>query len=219
MVRKLTVVVGLAISLVVARKTSADPIGPDAFVSPSLIDFESAPDGRIDGRYSSQGVTFSELFGGGFADVGTGSGITGVATNFPVFVGCPAGGCPDANARFSSLNTRVGFYVSTNPADDLTILAYRGTSLVGSEFFRTGGAGHGGSFAGVEFASGFDRIVLHTTSVENGALVIDDFRFEGSPLPTPEPATVILFATGLVGACLRRRLRSPEHDSARPHSL
>jgi hypothetical protein len=84
MVRRLTVVVGLAISLVVARKTSADPIGPDAFISPTLINFESAPDGRIDGRYSSLGVTFSELFGGGFADVGTGSGVTGVATNFPV---------------------------------------------------------------------------------------------------------------------------------------
>jgi hypothetical protein len=84
--------------------------------------------------------------------------------------------------------------------------------LVGSEFFRTGDAGYGGSFAGVAFASGFDRIVLDTTSVENGALLIDDFRFEGSPAPTPEPATVILFATGLVGACLRRRLRSPERD-------
>ena len=145
MVRRLTVVVGLAISLVVAREASADSIGPDAFISPTLIDFESAPDGRIDGRYSGLGVTFSELFGGGFADVGTGSGVTGVATNFPVFVGCPAAGCPDANARFSSLNTRVGFYVFTNPADDLTIFAYRGTSLVGSEFFRTSGAGYGGS--------------------------------------------------------------------------
>ena len=183
---------GLAISLVVAREALADPIGPDVFISPTLIDFESAPDGRIDGRYSGLGVTFSELFGGGFADVGTGSGVTGVATNFPVFVGCPAGGCPDANARFSSLNTRVGFYVSTNPADDLTIFAYRGTSLVGSEFFRTSGAGHGGSFAGVEFARGFDRIVVHT---------------------------VILFATGLVGACLRRRLRSPERDPTRPTSI
>jgi hypothetical protein len=164
-------------------------------------------------------VTFSELFGGGFANVGTGSGVTGVATNFPIFVGCPPAGCPDADARFSSLNTRVGFYVWTNPADDLTIFAYRGTSLVGSEFFRTSGAGQGGSFAGVAFASGFDRIVLDTTSVENGALLIDDFRFEGSPAPTPEPATVILFATGLVGACLRRRLRSPERDPTRPTSI
>lgn len=209
MVRRLTVAVGLAMSLVVAREASADPIGHEAFVSPTLINFESAPDGRIDGRYNGLGVTFSELFSGGFADVGTGSGVTGVATNFPVFVGCPAGGCPDANAQFSSLNTRVGFYVSTNPADDLTIFAYRGTTLVGSEFFRTSGAGHGGSFAGVEFASGFDRIVLHTTSVENGALLIDDFRFEGSPAPIPEPASVVLFASGLVGSYLRRRLRSP----------
>jgi PEP-CTERM motif-containing protein len=206
MVCRLTVVVGLAISLMLARQASADPIGPDAFTSPTLIDFESAPDGPIDSRYNGLGVTFSELFGGGFADVGTGSAITGVATNFPVFVGCPPAGCPDASARFSNLNTRVGFYVSTNPADDLTILAYRGTSLVGSEFFRTGGGGHGGTFAGVEFASGFDRIDLDTTNVENGALVIDDFRFEGSPAPVPEPATLILFATGLVGV-RRCRLR------------
>ena len=98
MVRKLTVVVGLAISLVVARKASADPIGPDTFISPMLINFESAPDSRIDGRYSSLGVTFSELFGGGFADVGTGSGVTGVATNFPVFAGCPAVSVPLAGS-------------------------------------------------------------------------------------------------------------------------
>lgn len=218
MVRRLTVAVGLAMSLVVAREASADPIGPGAFVSPTLINFESAPDGRIDGRYSGLGVTFSELFGGGFADVGTGSGVTGVATNFPVFVGCPAAGCSDASAQFSSLHTRVGFYVSTNPADDLTIFAYRGTALVGSEFFLTNGAGHGGSFAGVEFASGFDRIVLHTTRVENGALLIDDFRFEG-PAPIPEPATAVLFASGLVGACLRRRLLFAERDSTRPNSI
>ena len=42
MVRGLTVFVGLAISLVAARKASADPIGPDAFISPTLIDFEYA---------------------------------------------------------------------------------------------------------------------------------------------------------------------------------
>lgn len=63
MVRRLTVVVGLAMSLVVAREAPADPIGPGAFVSPTLITFEGAPDGRIDGRYSGLGVTFSELFG------------------------------------------------------------------------------------------------------------------------------------------------------------
>lgn len=208
MVRRLTVVIGMAMSLMAAREASAIPIGPDAFVSPTLINFESAPDGRIDGLYSGLGVTFSELFGGGVADVGTGSGVTGVATNFP-FVGCPAAGCPDAEAQFSSLITRVGFYVSTNPFDDLTLFAYRGTTLVGSEFFSTTGAGRGGSFAGVEFASGFDRIVFDAAGVQNGALLIDDFRFEGDaiPAPIPEPATFVLFASGLVGACVRSRLK------------
>jgi hypothetical protein len=215
MIRRLTVVVGLAMALVVARDVSADPIGPGAFVSPTLINFEFAPDARLDDRYSALGVTFSELFGGGVSDVGTGAGVTGIATNFPIFVGCPAAGCPDATAQFSSLNTRVGFYVSTNPEDDLTVFAYRGTALVGSEFFSTGGAGHGGSFAGVEFARGFDRIVLRTTKVENGALLIDDFRFEGTPAPVPEPATVVLFASGLAGAYLRRRLFKPR-DRSRP---
>jgi len=205
MVRRLTVVVGLTMSLAVVREASADPIGPGAFLSPTLINFESAPDSRLDARYSSLGVTLSELFGGGFADVGTGAGVTGVATNFPVFVGCPAAGCPDANAQFSSLQTRVGFYAFTNPGDDLTIFAYRGTTLVGSEFFRTGG----GSFAGVEFASGFDRVVLHPSSVENGALVIDDFRFESSPAPIPEPTTAVLFASVLIGVYVRRRRLSP----------
>ena len=210
MVRKLTVVVGLAMSLLVTRDAAAIPIGPDAFVSPTLINFESAPDGPIDGLYSALGVTFSELFGGGVADTGTGSGFSRVAQNFSA--GCPAAGCPNAEAQFSSLITRVGFYVTTNFADDMTLFAYRGTTLVGSEFFNTGGAGFGGSFAGVEFASGFDRIVFDTTSVANGALGIDDFRFEGDvPIPPaiPEPATFVLFGSGLVGACVRRRLKRP----------
>ena len=136
MVRKLTVVIGLAMSLLVARDAAAIPIGPDAFVSPTLINFDSDPDGPIDGLYSGLGVTFAELFGGGVADTGTGSGFSGVAQNFPV-TGCPAAGCPNAEAQFSSLITRVGFYVTTNVADDMTLFAYRGTTLVGSEFFST----------------------------------------------------------------------------------
>jgi hypothetical protein len=180
----------------------ASKVGPGAFASPTLIDFESAPLGEINAFYSGLGVTFSNLFGGGDADTGTGKGFSKVATNFPIFSGCPDPHCEDADANFSSNITRAGFYVSTNPEDDLTVRAYNGATLVGSEFFNTGGGGHGGSFAGIEFASGFNRIVFDTTTTSNGALIVDDLRFESGPPSVPEPTSLVVIGLGLMSACL-----------------
>ena len=199
MKRSLLVIALLGTALA-AGTASATIIGPGDFVSPTLIDFNGAPSGPIGSFYSGLGVTFAHLDGGNSYDTGTGAGVSPTATNF-----FTEPGYPDGVATFSTLVTRVGFYITTNDGDDTTVYAYNGVTLVGSEFFNTFGGGAGGSFAGIEFLSGFDRIVIDTTATVNGAFAIDDFRFEGTAVP--EPASLALVVTGLFAAVGARRRR------------
>jgi hypothetical protein len=177
-------------------------IGPADFAAPVLIDFEAVPAGPIGAYYSPLGVTFAHLDGGSLFNAGTGSGIGKTATNFftePDY--------PDGEAAFASLVTRAGFFITTQPGHTTTVYAYNGETLVGSESFSTGGQGVGGSFAGIEFSSGFDRIVIGTIGPINDSFAIDDFRFEGEPVP--EPSTLLLLGAGLMAGARRLRfLRS-----------
>ena len=173
-------------------------IGPGDFAAPTLIDFEAVPSGPIGAFYGSLGVTFAHLDGGSLFNAGTGSGISKTATNFFTEPDYPSG-----EASFANLVTRAGFFITTQPGHTTTVYAYDGATLVGFESFSTGGGGVGGSFAGIEFSSGFDRIVIDTIGPINDSFAIDDFRFEGEPVP--EPSTLLLLGAGLLAGARRRR--------------
>lgn len=144
----------------------------------TTIDFEDAPGGLIDNFYTSSGVTLENLTGGVFGDVGTGAGSTAVACNLvpdpPQF--------PKAALDFSPRVLRAGFYVSTQDADDTIVAIYfsDGTEK-GRKTFNTGGGNGGGSFAGVEFPSGFDRLEFEATRAGAGFVCIDNLMFEEPP--------------------------------------
>lgn len=195
-------ILGIALALGLNMSAQATIIGTGGFASPTLIDFNAAPAGLIGGFYSGLGVTFAHLDGGNVYDTGTGAGSSSAAANF-----FTEPGFPDGEATFSGLITRVGFYITTNDEDDTTVYAYNGATLVGSETFSTFGGGAGGSFAGIEFLSGFDRIVIDTFGPINGAFAIDDFRFESTTVP--EPATLTLLSLPLLGLAAARRRRIP----------
>lgn len=150
-------------------------IGPEAFSSATLIDFETAPDGLIGDAYADLGVTVVDMSGGaGPIDTGTGEGPSRAACNFDF---ADLSGFPPAELRFEPPVTRAGFHITTNDEDDTTITAYLDGTPVGSELFDTGGTGAGGSFAGVEFGDPFDRLVLDPAKVVTGAVCIDNLHF------------------------------------------
>ncbi|NHZ80861.1 PEP-CTERM sorting domain-containing protein [Massilia sp. CCM 8695] len=200
MIGKMTTAACLALTL--AGAAQAGVIGAGGFSAPTVIDFENAVAGPIDSQYAALGVSF-------------------VNFNLDLFATSPAppsrvalkyvDGSPniDGSILFSSVITRLGADASTNPEDDTFIDAYLGNTLVGSAFFDTGGDGDDGSFIGVEFLSGFDRVVFRTLPVVNGALALDNLRFENvvPPTPVPEPGSLTLALAGsaLLGLVLARR--------------
>jgi len=182
---------------------NAGVIGIGDFVSPTIIDFEDAPDGLIGSFYA--GLTFVGIQGGSFFDTGTGGGVSEVASNFAPcgLTGCPPPYLP-GEIHWDTPITRAGFYITTNGPDDTTITALfmMGNVLVGSHVFDTGGEGGGGSFVGIEFLGGFDKIVIDPADVTNGAFAIDLLHYENT---VPEPTTLALLVIGLAGVGFRRK--------------
>jgi hypothetical protein len=164
----------------------ATKIDPGDFDAPTLIHFETAPNGPFGDFYSALGVSFVQLGGGPVTyNTGTGNGASKAACNFVPFTPPPR---PASEILFDSAIDRAGFYITADNNSTTTVTAYKGGSQVGSEAYATGGQGVGGSFIGVEFSSSFDRLVISIQSGIGGQFCIDDLRFEGKDTePTTEP--------------------------------
>ncbi|MDQ1924006.1 PEP-CTERM sorting domain-containing protein [Massilia pseudoviolaceinigra] len=202
MIGKMTVAACMA--LLLAGTAQAGVIGAGGFTAPTLIDFEDAVAGPIGSQYAPLGATFVNFD----LDVYATSPAPPSRVAIKFIDGSPE---IDGSIVFSSVITRLGADASTNPEDDTFIDAYLGNTLVGSTFFDTGGDGIAGSFIGIEFLSGFDRVVFRTLPVVNGALALDNLRFENvvppSPVPEPGSLTLTLAGTAVLGLALARRRR------------
>lgn len=181
---------------------NATVIGADAFVSPTTINFADATAGAIGSQYAALGITFVNFS----LDIYKTSNAPDSNVALKFFASAPQ---TDGELLFSSAITRLGFDASTNPEDDTTLFAYLGNTLVGTALFDTFGDGLDGSFLGIEFASGFDRVIVRTGTAVNGAIAIDNVRFEAdAPTDVPEPGMLSLLGVALMGmAVIRRRRR------------
>lgn len=146
----------------------------------TVLTFNELPNGTlIDNEYTALGVTFSGVFRAANTTEGTiwpGSGPA-IAENFQ-----PC--CADVTATFSPLVLRVGFYIITNEADDLTLTAYKGSNIVDVQTFDTHRRfGQPADFFGMEVPGGFDTLLIDVHGLVNGAFALDDFRFEGDNQP------------------------------------
>lgn len=190
-----------------AWSAQASVVGIGAFVNPTVIDFNDGnpANTQLGATYAAQGVASSNLCGGAIFKTGA-PAASEVASNF-FGPGCDDGVFGAKEIVFGSAMVRVGFDITTNPSDDTTVSAFLGNVLVGSEFFDTFGAGNDGSFAGIEFLGGFDRIVISALQATNGAFSIDNLRFEGNAVPVPVPTSLALAGLGVLLAGVRRRQR------------
>src|SRR5262245_30239832 len=159
----------VAASLAFTGAAQATVVGVGAFTSGNLIDFNDGnpANTQLGAFYAAQGVANMDLCGGQTFQTGPGPGSE-VASNF-FEPGCDNSPYGPKQITFGSVVVRAGFDITTNPDDDTTITAFLGAAVVGSHVFDTFGAGFDGSFAGIEFLSGFDRIEISSAVVTNGA--------------------------------------------------
>jgi hypothetical protein len=89
----------------------------------------------------------------------------------------PAGG--NCTITFSSVQNRVGMETWCNDADNITLTLFNGATQVGQQTFQVNGpAVNGFTWIGMQSAIGFDRVLVDANPGSNGAMGIDNLRFE-----------------------------------------
>jgi hypothetical protein len=198
-----------------AARADVIPIGIGAFpVSASLLTFTGLADGLEVNGLLFGGVQFSYSLGSGQVIINGGPGVTNniIPPNI-VSIGNNTG---ILTLLLPSLQNIFGFgfaILNTVPvANAATITLFSGATNVGSLSYNgvvdpifTGG------FAGIQSTVRFDRVQLSFNSVAAPAFAADNIRFADTTNTIPEPTTLALMITGLVGLGLvhrRRRIAS-----------
>lgn len=201
-------VLSLGVGAVAVAWAAPVSVGQDAFSgSTTQVNFNGVADlAPVNNQYGAQGVVFGGALVGmdNPGDTGLFNG-SNIASNWDYSPGRGLLGS-SWTASFGQLQSRVGFFASTNPGDNGTIAAYRDGLFLGSLYYVNPGDSYNALFIGFEELGGFDQIIVTIENNVNGFFAMDDFRFDHAGLQVPEPgsfALLLLAASGLVA--VRRR--------------
>lgn len=148
-------------------------------------------------QFSAYGVTFSNLFIDNTFVI-----APPVAENFNWMVGCPPAGCGAFDVFFTSDVSAAAFQLLSNNGST-TFQAFLNGVLVETLVTTTGQtvipAPYYG-FTGIVF----DQVRVTPFGVGGGPATIDNIEFDLAPTAVPEPASMLLLGTALLGAGVRR---------------
>jgi PEP-CTERM motif len=192
--RKLIPVLCATMMVFSAVRASAVPI-TNAFglLTPDgTITFSEVPlanETALDTQFSAFGVTFANLF----ASTTLVALSAPAAENFQNVTGCTTSTCMPFDIFFTSQMTAAAFQMITNPGTS-TFVAFLNGGLV--ESFTAATTIPSTTYYGFESIV-FDQIHVIPTG---GAAAIDNIEFVRALTPVPEPASIMLFGIGLLGA-------------------
>lgn len=218
-----------ALGLAAATKTSAVPVvvtDPSGLGTISTVDFQSqTPNAGYTSSLTVAEVTFAYTGpAGGSNGVGvlSGNGTNGLAAgNNALFINTDAGqiGVDTLQITFAPGSNVTAFGFDIKPSSDPTIIPgsttpaqYRVTitDATGDHQFTVLADDYNNfSFAGFTDDSNITSIRVAMLGTLGGQPFIDNFRYTTqAPAATPEPATLLLFGSGLAGlASLARKRR------------
>ena len=200
-------VIGL-FTLSIGGMANATPISINDFSgSETLIDFNSGY--SISGNtVTTAGVSFVSSEGGWWSASNWSSyfdNISGASLGYAL-ADATSDTLVTINAGFSV--NRIGILLSTTPVTEWSLSAYASDNSLIETVTQSMPSDSEAVFLGLESTLSIDHFIISETGAGNGHVTLmDDLRFE-SVAPVPEPATILLFGTGiagLVGARIRRK--------------
>jgi hypothetical protein len=172
----------------------------------TTINFDDGTNGNVVGSYySTLGVTFSNaIFADNFGLPGSSPplGIASASAGFEYMFTKPDAIFASIAGGASSVSI-TGIDVGGNGLQIDAYDALVGGNLIASQQAFGSGAGVGQFFTLTDSASSIMRVEMYQVqNIYGDGIILDDFSFNPSTAPVPEPGTMMLLGLGMAGLAL-----------------